>query len=71
MANVNCPLCKGAVWIPAEKAETISPEELAKVIHRNDPDAVSCDWEKEHEEAKDYYRKIAAAILEKYKEERR
>ena len=24
MANVNCPLCKGAVWISAEKAGSVS-----------------------------------------------
>ena len=58
MANVNCPLCKGAVWIPAKKAEKISPDELVGVIEE-----VIDKWIAFGGTARDM---IAAAILEKY-----
>ena len=59
MANVNCPLCKGAVWIPAKKAEEISPDELVGVISSYSGPADG--WASY----------IAAAILEKYRVERK
>lgn len=57
MVNVNCPLCKGAVWIPAKKAEEISPDELAKFVRPY----ISCSFVDD----------FVTAILEKYEVRRK
>lgn len=70
MANVNCPLCKGAVWIPAEKAAQATLDELAKFLASQPATftghtlaTTALKWEKSMYDA--------AAILGKYEVRRR
>ncbi len=62
MPNVNCPTCKGAVWIPVESVSPVSPEDVAKVLFESD---TILTWDQAHDIDKKIWLDNAAALLDK------